>query len=286
MEVISLHVDIVSRGTGRSAVQIAAYCSRDKFYSHYTGKTYDYTRRHDLICHEVMLPDFAPDAFHSSEILWNDVEKIEKCRNSRLARILTIALPRELSHDSQIEMVRQYVGQFFVQHGMCADISLHDKGDGNPHTHILLTTRSLNRNGEWLGKQKRNYILDSNGNRIRDPATHQYRLGKSIKTNDWDAPERIEEWRRGWAQICNLWFRKCGISKEITHKSYARQGIDREATIHLGAKVKALEDRGLLTDRGRINRDIAKRNHDNELQRLRQKIERNRDYELERNRLM
>ena len=286
MEVISLHVDIISRRTGRSAVQMAAYCSRDKLHNDYSGKIYDYTKRNDLIYHEVMLPDFAPDAFHSSEILWNEVEKVEKCRNSRLARVLTIALPRELSHDSQIKMVRQYVEQFFVQHGMCADVSLHDKGDGNPHVHILLTTRSLNRNGEWMGKQKRNYILDSSGNRIRDPATHQYRLGKSIKTNDWDAPERIEEWRRGWAQICNLWFRKCCISKEITYKSYARQGIDREATIHLGAKVKALEDRGLLTDRGRINRDIAKRNHDNELQRLRQKIERNRDYKLERNRLM
>lgn len=255
MEVISFHMDIVSRRTGRSAVQMAAYCSRDKLYSNYTGKTYDYTKRHDLIYHEVIIPDFAPDAFHRSEILWNDVEKVEKCRNSRLARVLTIALPRELSHDSQIAMVRQYVEQFFVRHGMCADVSLHDKGDGN-------------------------------GNRIRDPITHQYRLGKSIKTNDWDAPERIEKWRSEWAQTCNLWFRKCGISKKITHKSYARQGIDREATIHLGAKVKALEERGLLTDRGRINRDIAKRNHDNELQRLRQKIERNHNYELERNWLM
>ena len=31
--------------------------------------------------------------------------------------------------------------------------------------------------------------------------------------------------------------------------SYARQGIDREPTIHLGAKVRSLEDRGLVTDR-------------------------------------
>lgn len=284
MEVISFHVFILSRRTGRSAVQMAAYCSRDKLYNNYTGKTYDYTKRHDLIHHEVMIPDFAPDSFHSSEILWNSVEEIEKCRNSRLARALIIALPRELDHNSQIKMVRQYAQQFFVQKGMCADISLHDKGDGNPHAHILLTTRSLNLNGEWMCKQKRNYILDDNGNRIRDPITHQYMLGKSIKTNDWDAPERIEEWRKGWAEICQSWFRKSGISKEITHKSYARQGIDREPTIHLGAKVKALEEHGLSTDRGRINREIVKRNRDNERLRLRQRIARSRDCELERNR--
>ena len=47
-----------------------------------------------------------------------------------------------------------------------------------------------------------------------------------------------------------------GVSKEITHISYARQGLDREPTIHLGARVKTLEDRGLLTDRSKKNRDI------------------------------
>ncbi len=34
--------------------------------------------------------------------------------------------------------------QFFVKVGMCADIALHDKNDGNPYAHILLTMRPLN----------------------------------------------------------------------------------------------------------------------------------------------
>ena len=144
-----------------------------------------------------------------------------------------------------------------------------------------VTTRSLSHDGKWMCKQRRNYLLDKDGNRLRDPVTRQYKLGKSIKTNNWDEPERIEEWRKGWADICRSWFRQCGISKEITHISYARQGLDREPTIHLGAKVKALEDRGISTDRSKKNHDITVHNHNLDRSILRQRIERNYVHELE-----
>ncbi len=281
MEVISLHIDIISRRTGRSAIQMAAYCSRDKLYSDYTGKSYDYTDRQDLVYHEIILPDYAPDTFRNSEVLWNSVEKIEKSKNARLARTVIIALPKELSNSSHIQMVRQYAQEFFVQQGMCADISIHDKGDGNPHAHILLTTRSLDRDGKWMCKQRKNYLLDKNGNRVRDSVTRQYKLGRSIKTTDWDEPERVEEWRKGWARVCQSWFERCGISKEITHISYARQGLDREPTIHLGARVKALEDRGLLTDRSKKNRDIKMRNHERDRLIFREHMEKDRERGLE-----
>ncbi len=284
MEVISLHIDVISRSKGRSAIQMAAYCARDKLYSDYTGKSYDYTNRQDLVYHDIMLPDYAPDDFHNSEVLWNSVEKVEKSKNAQLARTVIIALPKELSHSSHIQMVRQYTQEYFVQKGMCADISIHDKGDGNPHAHILLTTRSLDRDGNWMCKQRRNYLLDKNGNRFRDPVTKEYKLGRSIKTNDWDAPERIEEWRKGWAEMCRSWFRHCGISKEITHISYARQGIDLEPTMHLGAKVRSLEDRGLVTDRGTRNRDIQARNHQHDRMILREYIEKDRERGLDRDR--
>lgn len=284
MQVISLHVDIISRRNGRSVVQMAAYCSRSKIHSDYTGKSYDYTNRHDLVYHDVMLPDFAPKAFHNSEVLWNNVEKTEKAKNARLARTIIVALPRGFGNPSQIKMVREYVDKFFVQHGMCADLSIHDKGDGNPHAHILLTTRSLDSNGEWMCKERKNYLRDENGNKIRDPITHRYKLGKSIKTNNWDTPERIEEWRKGWAEICQSWFEQCGISKEITHLSYAKQGIDREPTIHLGAKVTALESRGFLTDRGNENREIIARNRELDRTALRKRMGKNHGREIDRDR--
>ena len=113
-------------------------------------------------------------------------------------------LPKELDSKTHIAMVRQYAQEYFVQRGMCADISIHDKDDGNPHAHILLTTRPLDCAGRWMDKQHRNYLLDENGKRIFDPATGRYKLGRSIKTHDWDDSKRVQEWRAGWAETCNM----------------------------------------------------------------------------------
>ena len=54
---------------------------------------------------------------------------------------------------------------------MCADIALHDKNDGNPHYHILLTMRPLNEDTTWRAKSKKEYILDKNG--IQDKVDHR-----------------------------------------------------------------------------------------------------------------
>lgn len=276
MEVISLHAGIISRREGRSSVQMAAYCSRSKMHSDYTGETYDYTKRLDLVHHEVTLPDHAPNEFRNSEILWNNVEKVEKSRNARLARTIIVALPKELDAKTHIAMVQQYVQEYFVQCGMCADVSIHDKGDGNPHAHILLTTRPLDCAGRWMDKQHRNYLLDKNGERIFDPIKGRYKLGKSIKTHDWDDPSRVQEWRAGWAKACNTQFRQHGIDKEVTCLSYAKQGIDREPTKHLGAKVKAMESRGIQTNRGNDNREIIAERQRQDRQRFRQRMNQNR----------
>jgi hypothetical protein len=50
---------------------------------------------------------------------------------------------------------------------MCADICIHDKKDGNPHAHIMLTMRPFDENGEWGAKSKKEYILDENNERIK-----------------------------------------------------------------------------------------------------------------------
>ena len=255
---------------------MAAYCSRDRLTNEYTGRAHDYRDRTDLVYQTIVLPYHAPDKFLDREVLWNAVEKIEKSKKSRLARVVTIALPKELDKLAHIEMVHQYVEEQFVARGMCADVCIHDKKDGNPHVHIMLTTRSLDENGEWMCKQHRNYLTDENGERIRDSKTQKYLLGKSIKVNNWDDRSRIEEWRKAWAEICNQQFALHDIEKMVTNESYARQGIDRIPTKHLGAKAKALNDRGIMTDRMQKNIKINEINRQKARQRMRDSIERNR----------
>ena len=45
--------------------------------------------------------------------------------NAQLARKIEVALPKELSRECQIEIVRRYVQDDFVSVGMCADWALH-----------------------------------------------------------------------------------------------------------------------------------------------------------------
>ena len=53
---------------------------------------------------------------------------------------------------------------------MVADFAIHDKGNGNPHAHIMLTMRAFNEQGKWMPKARKVYDLDENGQRIRLPS--------------------------------------------------------------------------------------------------------------------
>ncbi|WP_444876726.1 MobQ family relaxase, partial [Bacteroides heparinolyticus] len=157
------NISIASRGKGKSSVAAAAYRSGEKLTNEWDGITHDYTRKGGVVHTEIMLPSHAPPSFSDRSTLWNSVEKIEKSKNSQLAREIEIALPKELNREKQIELVREYVKENFVKVGMCADIALHDKNDRNPHAHILLTMRPLNEDTTWGAKSKKEYILDENG---------------------------------------------------------------------------------------------------------------------------
>ena len=91
------------------------------------------------------------------------MEQIEKSKDSQLAREIEIALPMELDQQAQLALVRAYVKDSFVSAGMCADFAIHDKGDGNPHAHIMLTMRPLKNNGEWGARCRKEYDLDEHG---------------------------------------------------------------------------------------------------------------------------
>ncbi len=116
-----------ARGKGKSAVAASAYRSGEKIKNEYDGVVHDFTRKGGIAHTEILLPQNAPQEFANRSVLWNSVEKIEKSKNSQLAREIEIALPKKLDREKQIELVREYVKENFVKVGMCADIALHDK---------------------------------------------------------------------------------------------------------------------------------------------------------------
>lgn len=258
MAIYHLCIKIISRGKGKSAVAASAYRSGEKIKNEYDGIVHDFTRKGGIAHTEILLPQNAPQEFSDRGTLWNSVEKIEKSKNSQLAREIEVALPKELDREKQINLVREYVKENFVEVGMCADIALHDKNDGNPHCHILLTMRPLNEDTTWGAKSKKEYILDENGEKVK-LKNGNYKTRK-INTVDWNEQDKAEHWRKAWADITNKYLEENSIQEKVDHRSYQRQGIEQIPTIHLGVSVTQMEKKGIATDRGNINREIKHQN--------------------------
>ena len=258
MAIYHLSIKIISRGKGKSAVAASAYRSGEKIKNEYDGIVHDFTRKGGIAHTEILLPQNAPQEFSDRGTLWNSVEKIEKSKNSQLAREIEVALPKELDREKQINLVREYVKENFVEVGMCADIALHDKNDGNPHCHILLTMRPLNEDKTWGAKAKKEYILDENGEKVK-LKNGNFKTRK-INTTDWNEQEKAEHWRKAWADITNKYLEENSIQDKVDHRSYQRQGIEQIPTIHLGVSATQMEKKGIATDRGNINREIKHQN--------------------------
>ena len=251
-------IKIVSRGKGKSAVAAAAYRSGEKLTNEWDGLTHDYTKKGGVVHSEILLPAHAPPAFSDRSTLWNSVELSEKSNNAQLAREVEIALPVELSREEQTRLVREYCSSQFVSKGMIADFNLHDTGGGNPHAHILLTMRPLDEKGAWLPKSKKEYVLDKNGEKIRLPSG-RYKTRK-VDLVDWNNRENAEVWRRAWADLANEFLERNDCPERIDHRSYERQGIEQIPTVHVGVSATQMEKKGIVTERGELNRNIKAAN--------------------------
>ena len=144
-------IAIIKRSKGMGAVKSAAYQSAENIYSEYDHKKYyNRSKEKELFHKEILLPAHAPPQYADRSTLWNAVEKEEKQWNAQVARRIVVPIPREVPKERHVEMMREYCMNEFVLRGMIADLAIHDKGDGNPHAHILLTMRAMDEDGKWL----------------------------------------------------------------------------------------------------------------------------------------
>ena len=263
MALFHFTVDQVKRSEGQSAIASAAYRSGERLYSEYYGEYSDYTRKGGVICSDILLPSHAPPEFADRQTLWNAVEQVERGKKAQLAYSFEIALQNEFTIEENIALARQFLLDNFVSRGMTVDVAFHEKetedgGIPNPHFHFLCPMRPMNPDGTWGFKQRRVYRLDENGNRIRDQ--NGKFLFDAVPTTDWGSPETLEHWRKAWADVCNAKFEEKGLDVRIDHRSYLRQGVDLLPTAHEGATVRAMEKKGIRTEKGEFNRWIKATN--------------------------
>ena len=177
MAIDYINVSTMSRSNGANAIELAAYRSNACLFDEQIGKTFNYTLKSDCVSENILLPNTAfikglSTAFHpfnDREKLWNSVELKENGHNraasAQVAYEIKLALPKELDLKDNIRLVNEFVYDHYVsKFNIAADICIHDKGDGNPHAHVMLTTRSIN--GDELNNKKDRNIINKNRDSI------------------------------------------------------------------------------------------------------------------------
>ena len=69
MAIAFAQVSIHSRSKGHSAIAASSYRTGSKLYDMRTGLTHDYSKRHDVIYSEILLPEGSSPEFSDREFL-------------------------------------------------------------------------------------------------------------------------------------------------------------------------------------------------------------------------
>ena len=72
----------------------------------------------------------------------------------------------------------------------------------------------------------------------------------------WNSEERLVLWRAAWADVTNRFLERAGVQGRVDHRSHAERGLDEQPTIHEGVAARAIEKRGIISDRCELNRQI------------------------------
>jgi Ti-type conjugative transfer relaxase TraA len=235
MAIYHLHVKVIGRKAGSSAVASAAYRSASRLRDDRLGRSHDFSAKRGVVHSEVMLPENAPEAWKDRERLWNDVEALEVRKDAQLAREVEFALPREMTERQGIELARDFVRSEFVDRGMIADLNVHwdmaEDGMLKPHAHVMLTMRSVDENG----------------------------FGPKVR--EWNRTEMLERWRERWAELANERLAELDVDARIDHRSLEAQGIVLEPQSQIGAPAHRIEGEGIeVANRADMHREIARGN--------------------------
>lgn len=223
---------------GQSAVAKASYVLR-------LG---NYSDRLDLAASgSGNLPTWAADA----SAFWSAVDAHSRA-NARLFTEVEAALPRELDQAAQLELVREFArkladrpeGQVPYTWGIHAN-------DGNPHVHLVLSSRAddgIERDGPkaWFAR-----AANSTGKHQAEPGKGGVRSWSEATSKEW-----VSVVRESWADMVNAALAKAGSDARIDHRSHAARGLEELPTVHVGFGRGADERKARNAEAQAINEDI------------------------------
>ncbi len=241
-----------SRATGASARSAFDYVTRDGAYA---DRDLD-----PLVATESgHMPDWATD---DPGAYWDAADRYERA-NGRLYVSADFALPRELSTADQEDLVRNFVTELTADESLPYTWAIHAGRDEegrahNPHAHLLLSERGHDGHDRspaaWFARAH-----------PTDAARGGSRKSRQIHGQAW-----MERARERWATQTNRALLKAGVERQVDHRSYQRQGIDREPGTHYGPAAGHMLNRGEPHDR--LETSAAERDGQDRLREIDQEI--------------
>ena len=229
-------------------MQAVAYATRSALFEERRGIAANYTYAKD---HDVFWETLSPEGSGIDKkdlSIWNkadqDEDKIltrrhtdpeillKKIATARTAYDDEFSLPKELSREQNIELVREYVNTKFIRKGLVSTYSIHWE-EGNPHVHIVYSSRAY-KDGEF------------------SPS-------KTV-SRDLRGPGGVRGLRDIAAHTINKYQELAGLEDRVDPRSYAERGIDLIPTQHKGWMSHQLEREGLSSRIAQDNVQISEEN--------------------------
>ena len=113
--------------------------------------------------------------------------------------------------------------------------------------------------------RKKEYLAPSEAEAKGYERTSKYpkstKYGRQNPISDrWNSEEQLVLWREAWANAVNRSLERYGFDERVDHWSHAARGLDEQPTVHEGVIARALEEKGVISDRCELNRQIKRDN--------------------------
>ena len=149
---------------------------------------------------------------------------------------------RELALEDQVALAREFAHHLTDDEQVPYTLAIHagrdaDGHEHNPHAHLMFSERQ----NDGIERSRDEWFRRANS---KHPE-----LGGAPKSRTFHGSEWIEQARKRWADLTNKTLERCGRAERVDHRSYERQGIDREPGDHYGTAAARMVDRGEDHDR-------------------------------------
>ena len=242
MAVISFRVNHLKTSGSRGAARVVAYLTREGQYApkqaavEYLTRTSQATAdRDDLVHQEVAnLPAWAHGDAAGFFARAEQHERGGAQRAGRWGTTYQLSLPRELSHEANIQMAREFLATHLQDHPYLwvMHSPSNEEGEEQPHIHVLFSERT---NDALERKGPVEYFKQPQG-------------GGCAKDRWFNHRSSVYEIRAAWCDFTNYTLERAGEEARLHPSSLYTRNIDRQPE----PKVGPGRDPGAMAARDRI----------------------------------